>query len=51
MDLIDLEQLIQSRNEIENYKLILSKIPLVDNGNSGDVDDFAISLDLSQYFN
>ncbi len=51
MDLIDLEQLIASRNELENYKLIISKIPLVDNGNSGDVDDFAISLELSQYFN
>ena len=31
--------------------MIVSKIPLVDNGNSGDVDDFAISLELSQYFN
>ena len=51
MDLIDLEQLVASRNELENYKLIISKIPLVDNGNSGDVDDFAISLELSQYFN
>lgn len=51
LDLIDLEQIIQSRNELENYKLIISKIPLVDNGNSGDVDDFAISLELSQYFN
>ena len=51
MDLIDLEQLIASRNELENYKLLISKIPLVDNGNSGDVDDFAISLELSQYFN
>ena len=51
MDLIDLEQLIASRNELENYKLLVSKIPLVDNGNSGDVDDFAISLELSKYFN
>lgn len=51
MDLIDLEQLIASRNELENYKLIISKIPLVDNGNSGDIDDFAISLELSKYFN
>ena len=51
LDLIDLEQIIQSKNQLDNYKLIVSKIPLVDNGNSGDVDDFAISLELSQYFN
>ena len=51
MDYIDLQSLIASRDELENYKLIISKIPLVDNGNSGDVDDFAISLELSQYFN
>ena len=51
MDLLDLEQLIANRNELENYKLIISKIPLVDNGNSGDVDDFAISLELSKFFN
>ena len=51
MDLIDLEQIIASNNELENYKLIISKIPLVDNGNSGDVDDFAISNELSQFFN
>lgn len=51
MDLLDLESILQSKNELENYKLIVSKIPLVDNGNSGDIDDFAISLELSNYFN
>ena len=51
MDLIDLEQIIQAKNELENYKLIVSKIPLVDKGQSGDIDDFAISLELSEYFN
>lgn len=50
MDLLDLEAILQNRNELENYKLIVSQIPLVDNGNSGDVDDFAISLELSNYF-
>ena len=50
MDLLDLESILQSKNELENYKLIVSKIPLVDNGNSGDIDDFAISMELSNYF-
>lgn len=51
MDLLDLEAILQNRTELENYKLIVSQIPLVDNGNSGDVDDFAISLELANYFN
>jgi len=51
LDLLDLESILQSKSELENYKLIVSQIPLVDNGNSGDVDDFAISLELSNYFN
>lgn len=51
MDLIDLEQIVQAKNELENYKLLISKIPLVDKGQSGDIDDFAISLELSRYFN
>lgn len=50
LDLLDLESILQSRTELENYKLIVSKIPLVDKGNSGDIDDFAISLELSNYF-
>ena len=50
LDLLDLESILQSRTELENYKLIISKIPLVDNGNSGDVDDFAISMELANYF-
>lgn len=51
MDLLDLEAIIQNKTELENYKMIVSQIPLVDNGNSGDVDDFAISLELANYFN
>lgn len=51
MDLIDLEQLIAARNELENYKLLISKIPLVDDGKSGDIDDFAISQELAAFFN
>ena len=51
LDLLDLESILQSKSELENYKLIVSQIPLVDNGNSGDVDDFAISLELTNYFN
>ena len=51
LDLLDLENILQSRTELENYKLIVSQIPLVDNGNSGDIDDFAISMELSNYFN
>lgn len=50
LDLLDLESILQSRSELENYKLIVSRIPLVDNGNSGDIDDFAISHELANYF-
>lgn len=49
LDLLDLEQIIQSKNELENYKLIVSKIPLV--SGSDDVDDFALSVDMAKYFN
>lgn len=44
LQLLDTENLIAAKNEIENYKLILLKIPLMDNGN--DTNDFAIDLDI-----
>ena len=49
LDLIDLEQILMSKTELENYILLVSKIPMI-NG-SEDVDDFAISLELAQTFN
>lgn len=51
LDLLDLQQILQSKTELENYKLIISKIPLIEKGNSGEVDDFAISLELAEMFN
>lgn len=48
LDLLDLQQLLQSRTELENYKLIVNKVPLV--SNSDDVDDFAISDELAKTF-
>ena len=50
LDLLDLQQILQSKAELENYALIVNKIPLVDNGNSGDVDDFAVSMEMVNYF-
>lgn len=44
LDLIDLEQIIADKTELENYVLLVSKIPLIEN--SGEVDDFAVSLDM-----
>lgn len=49
LDLIDLEQLLADRTELENYILLVSKIPVIQG--SEDVDDFAISLELAQEFN
>jgi len=48
LDLLDLEQLIQEKTELENIKLVISKIPLLKDNT---VDDFAISMELSDYFN
>lgn len=48
LQLIDTESLIASKTEIQNYKLILSKIPLL--SNTDDVDDFSVSLDLLTQF-
>jgi len=45
--LLDTETLIANKNELQNYKLILEKIPLL---NGDDIDDFAISLDLVMQF-
>ena len=50
LDLIDLQQILASKTELENYALIVNKIPLVNNGNSGDVDDFSISMEMVNYF-
>ena len=49
MNLEDLESLVNSQTELENYKILVSKIPLVNGTDS--VDDFAISLDLATVFN
>lgn len=43
LQLLDTESLIAEKAEIQNYKLILNKIPLL---NSDDVDDFSVSLEL-----
>ena len=50
LDMLDLQQILQSKTELENYAMIINKIPLIDNGNSGDVDDFAISMEMVDYF-
>lgn len=49
MNLEDMENLVNSQTELENYKILVSKIPLVNGTDS--VDDFAISLDLATVFN
>ena len=49
LDLLDLETILNSKTELENYKLLVSKIPLMEN--TQDVDDFAISLELAKSFN
>mgnify|MGYP004510675591 CR=1 FL=1 len=46
LDLLDLEQILASKTELENYVLLLSKIPLLTN--TDDIDDFAVSLELVQ---
>lgn len=47
LQLLDTETLIAEKTEIQNYKLILNKMPLL---NSDDVDDFAVSLELLYQF-
>ena len=46
LDLLDYEALIRSKTELENYVLLLSKVPL--NKNSGEVNDFAVDLEVVQ---
>ena len=47
LQLLDTETLIANKNELQNYKLILEKIPLL---NGDDIDDFGVSLDLVMRF-
>lgn len=47
LNLLDTENLVAAKEELQNYKLILNKIPLMDSDN---VDDFAISLELVNQF-
>lgn len=44
LDLIDYSQLIRDKTELENYVLLISKIPLMPN--TKEVDDFAVSFDM-----
>lgn len=48
LDLLDLEQILMSRTELQNYVLLLSKIPLFTN--TEEMDDYAVSLDSVQKF-
>jgi len=43
LDMLDYEQIIADKTELENYILLVSKIPLFDNGV---VDDFKVSLEM-----
>lgn len=51
LDLIDARTLQRNKDVIQNYKLILQKIPLFDSDNSKTVDDFRIAYDTMQAFN
>lgn len=44
LDLLDYQDLIRSKTELENYVLLLSKVPLL--SGSDEVNDFAVDLDL-----
>lgn len=46
LDLLDLEQILASKTELENYVLLISKIPLLSSSNTP--DDFAVSLEIVQ---
>lgn len=46
LDLLDYAELIRSKTELENYVLLLSKIPM--NKNSGEVNDFAVEIPIVQ---
>ena len=49
LDLLDLQQILQSKAELENYKMIINKIPFMKDSDS--VDDFAVSKEFTQVFN
>lgn len=44
LDLLDLESILASKTELENYILLLQKIPLI--SGTEEVDDFAVSIPL-----
>ena len=47
LDIIDYQQLLADRTELENYKLLLLGIPLID----GDVvDDFKVSIEYAEAY-
>lgn len=46
LDDIDLQELINNRTALENYVLLISKIPLMNN--TDQIDDFGLSLELVQ---
>ena len=48
LDLLDLQQILQSKAELENYKMIINKIPLMKDSDS--VDDFAVSNEFTKVF-
>lgn len=46
--ILDTENLIADKDELQNYKLVLNKIPFIKNSNM--VDDFAISDELVEFY-
>ena len=48
LDLIDIEKIIQEKTELQNIKMVVSKIPLLKDNT---VDDFAISIEMADFFN
>lgn len=49
MDCDDYAEILADKTALENYKLLVSKIPLND-GKDGAIDDFKISLELTEVF-
>ena len=50
LDLIDARTLQRNKDVIQNYKLILQKIPFFDAGSAKDLDDFRLRLETVQKF-
>ena len=48
LQILDTEALVASKEELQNYKLILNKIPMMKDAD--EVDDFALSLELVNQF-